>query len=1161
MLKTDWVAARFVVPPMSRSELREAIEEPASKRVMYFQSDDPKNPLVDQLIDEVAEMPGALPLLSFTLSELYLKYLRRQKIAQDQGDSIDRAITEADYRELGGVARSLTQRADQEYERLVQQDSAYEQTVRHVMLRMVAVSGGELARRRVPLSELKYPQEQNERVKTVIHQFSQARLLVEGTDTDGQPYVEPAHDALVRGWQKLLAWKQEHEEDLLLQRKLTPVANDWNFIKNKEKEINFLGKIEAFPIKKIQDWRRKRQARLSKSKKLSENSIGYLWNNDPRIDQLNQLLSHDDNWLNQIEAQFIEQSIIQKGRNTFRLWSTTTAVILGLVVLTGWALYENENSQIRAIIANSNALFSSGNDLDALVEAIKAGRRLKQPLGAIAASAENRNQAVLALNQAFYRVKENNRWVGSINSAQRVSFSPDEQMFAVPIGRSIQLWNRNGELLHVFSGESDINSVNFSPNSQMLVAGEQDGAINIWELGSKSKSLVSSMDHGGSIDKVSFSPNGQTIASSGSSLKIWSTDGTLIRRLQDPDEIAYDVTFGPDGQIIASTGSGIYGIRIRKIDGTILKTLSLEDVGLDSVSSISFSSDGNFIATSQTAESATEDIPGTAKIWSKNGTLISTLKGHNSGVLDVAFSPNNQLVVTASADNTIKLWSRDGQLIKTLRGHTSWVRSISFGQDGKTLVSSGDDGTVRFWNLEDVPLIIHRNGQGWPKIEGFSLDSQKVYTSEVGGLPGGSPYLVRNHNGELLETLNFDVPEENKYIDFHPDSSTIISSDKAVALSQDTQTIASLSSIEIRSANGYVKTFKISKDEAENPTNILRLWDQNGRQIKSWKIPDESISQLFFSPDDEIIASVGTNEQINYLRLWRRNGRKIASWEVSPSVDSLTFSPDGKTLASYGHDSLIQIWKLDGSLVRNIPVATNDISFSPDGNMIAASEDQTVQLWSINGTLLHTFEHNASVLSSSFSPDGKTLASSSYDQTGNIAFDSTRYSTVILWNLDVDELMKHSCHWVSDYLRNPNSGLSGSDRHICDGVPNLSRDELASDTISPLDFKVNDKGEIKFAPGTTSKEINSKLQPFDKDSYTFRASAGQRFSVYLGSNDGAFIDGASISVRDLNGNNFFSDNTWMENPVLPMNSTYTITVSNDRSDISVPYTLTLEIEP
>lgn len=60
-----WSKARFPVRPMVSSELREAIERPASERALYF---DPPY-LVDRLMDEVGQMPGALPLLSFTLSE------------------------------------------------------------------------------------------------------------------------------------------------------------------------------------------------------------------------------------------------------------------------------------------------------------------------------------------------------------------------------------------------------------------------------------------------------------------------------------------------------------------------------------------------------------------------------------------------------------------------------------------------------------------------------------------------------------------------------------------------------------------------------------------------------------------------------------------------------------------------------------------------------------------------------------------------------------------------------------------------------------------------------------------------------------------------------------------------------------------------------------
>jgi hypothetical protein len=156
-LKKRWLNGRFIVPAMTRAELRQAIEKPAETRVMYFQPHD----LVEQLINEVADMPGALPLLSFALSELYLKYLKRQWDAQNGGITIDRALTQEDYQALGGVILSLTQRADEEYQALVQENPAYSQVIRHVMLRMVALGGGELARRQVPLSELEYPPQKN----------------------------------------------------------------------------------------------------------------------------------------------------------------------------------------------------------------------------------------------------------------------------------------------------------------------------------------------------------------------------------------------------------------------------------------------------------------------------------------------------------------------------------------------------------------------------------------------------------------------------------------------------------------------------------------------------------------------------------------------------------------------------------------------------------------------------------------------------------------------------------------------------------------------------------------------------------------------------------------------------------------------------------------
>ena len=64
-----WADARFLVRPMRSDELREAVEKPAMEKALYFEPPE----LVDRLVDEVSQMPGALPLLSFTLSEMYIQ--------------------------------------------------------------------------------------------------------------------------------------------------------------------------------------------------------------------------------------------------------------------------------------------------------------------------------------------------------------------------------------------------------------------------------------------------------------------------------------------------------------------------------------------------------------------------------------------------------------------------------------------------------------------------------------------------------------------------------------------------------------------------------------------------------------------------------------------------------------------------------------------------------------------------------------------------------------------------------------------------------------------------------------------------------------------------------------------------------------------------------
>jgi WD40 repeat protein len=284
-LASRWTASRFVVPPMTQDEIRAAIERPADARDMYFEP----SRLVDQITNEVVQMPGALPLLSFTLSELYRTYCAR--------GADDRALRATDYEALGGVASAVTRRANQELAALAKEDPRYATTIRHVILRMVDDLGGEPVRRRALLTELSYADsDEDRRVATVITRYADARLLVRDARAEGGAYVEPAHDVLISGWDQVRRWLADLRQERPLCSAIADAAQTWI------------------------DRKRDRS---------------FLWHSDPRLPQAREVGARERHLLNAAERDFVTASL---ARRTLRRWRTTGVVAAVIVALAGVAL-------------------------------------------------------------------------------------------------------------------------------------------------------------------------------------------------------------------------------------------------------------------------------------------------------------------------------------------------------------------------------------------------------------------------------------------------------------------------------------------------------------------------------------------------------------------------------------------------------------------------------------------------------------------------------------------------------------------------------------------------------------------------------------------------------------------------------------------------------
>ena len=200
-----------LVPAMSLDELERAIVGPARRIGLMFEAG-----LVAAILDEVRDQLGALPLLQYALSELFL----RRK---------DRELKLSAFRAMGGVRGALAGRAESAYAAL---NAPAKDATRQLFLRLTTLGeGSEDTRRRTRQSEivaLQHSAEARVASSQAIAEFAKARLLTFDRDAAShEPTIEVAHEALLRSWARLREWLSASRADLRLQRQLNDAGNLW----------------------------------------------------------------------------------------------------------------------------------------------------------------------------------------------------------------------------------------------------------------------------------------------------------------------------------------------------------------------------------------------------------------------------------------------------------------------------------------------------------------------------------------------------------------------------------------------------------------------------------------------------------------------------------------------------------------------------------------------------------------------------------------------------------------------------------------------------------------------------------------------------------------------------------------------------------------------
>lgn len=338
----------------------------------------------------------------------------------------------------------------------------------------------------------------------------------------------------------------------------------------------------------------------------------------------------------------------------------------------------------------------------------------------------------------------------------------------------------------------------------------------------------------------------------------------------------------------------------------------------------------------------------TARVWDcDTQTPLHTLRGHSNWVLCVSYSPDGTLIATGSMDNTLRLWDANAgtALGDAMKSHTKWITSmvwepLHLASGQSRLASSSKDATVRIWDTSLRRVII--------ALSGHSAAVTCVRWGGNGWIYSASQdktIKIWEEDGRLLHTLSAHSHWVNH-----------------MALSTD-----------------FVLRTGAFDHTGEAPLN------REAAKTKARKRYEQAIS-LFAGGTEHLIT--GSDDSTLYLWDPTKSTRPLARLNGHQKpVNHVTFSPDGRYIASASFDNHVKLWNArDGKFIASLRghvAPVYQCAWSADSRLlVSSSKDTTIKVWDIRTKRLHTDlpGHEDEVFAVDWSPDGLCVASGGKDR-------------------------------------------------------------------------------------------------------------------------------------------------------------------------------------
>ena len=335
------------------------------------------------------------------------------------------------------------------------------------------------------------------------------------------------------------------------------------------------------------------------------------------------------------------------------------------------------------------------------------------------------------------------------------------------------------------------------------------------------------------------------------------------------------------------------------------------------------------------------------------GTTLHTCHGHTDWVSSVAWSSNGKYIASGGNDKTVRVWdAATGKEISCYDGHSDPVLTVAWSPDSSRIASGSKDKTVQIWKAETGEKLLLYRGHAhalsstdwvlsvaWSPYGTHIASGSTDETARVwDAITGEDIFTFRDHVHDMLDWRR----------------NSLVGWVLSVAWSPDGKRIASAS-------GGYGRAFWRLFDapglDMAYDKRVL-VWDAlTGSNVSTYESREDrkkeghtkSVTAVTWSPDGRRIASASRD---NTVQIWNpTTARNILTYRGhTDRVNTVAWSPRKERIASAGDDKTVQIWNPDtGERIYTYRGHTNRVNmivWSPDGTRIAsASDDRTVQVW------------------------------------------------------------------------------------------------------------------------------------------------------------------------------------------------------------------------